>query len=212
MTRQEQDPRWERLYRLLEPVHARAAATARSLCRSSDEGDDLYQEAVLRAYEKLPTLRDEARFRSWFFAVLLTLHRSRVRRSFWRRFLPLARVSPDEADLQGQDGRDGAEAFLGARRAARALARLPVEQREAVVLHELEGFSMAEVAEMQGVTVAAVKSRVLRGRERLKAHYRARGYDPDPTGALLRSVDSLVPVYSSPGNRRSLKGGGHEGR
>jgi RNA polymerase sigma-70 factor (ECF subfamily) len=212
MTRQDSDPRWERLERLLEPVHARAVATARSLCRSSDEGDDLYQEAVLRAHEKLPSLREETSFRSWFFAVLLSLHRSRARRSFWRRFLPLSEASPDAGDLVGRDGREDAEGFLRARRATQALSRLPAVQREAVVLHELEGFSMAEVAEMQGVTVAAVKSRVLRGRERLRALYRVRGWGPRPRETAGPPMESLVPVYSSPGNRRSLKGGGHEGR
>lgn len=212
MTRQDPDPRWDRLHRLLEPLHARAVATARSLCRSSDEGDDLYQEAVLRAYEKLPSLREESRFRSWFFAVLLSLHRSRARRSFWRRFLPLSEGSSDADEPMGRDGREDAEGFHGARRAASALARLPAEQREAVVLHELEGFSMAEVAEMQGVTVAAVKSRVLRGRERLRTYYQARGWGSEPREAAGPRVDSLVPVYSSPGTRRSLKGGGHEGR
>jgi len=212
MTRHEPDPRWERLARLLEPVHPRAVATARSLCRSSQEGDDLYQEAVLRACEKLSSLREETSFRSWFFAVLLSLHRSRTRRSFWRRFLPLSEASPGEGDPVGRDGREDAEEFLGARRAARALSRLPAEQREAVVLHELEGFTMAEVAEMQGVTVAAVKSRVLRGRERLRAYYQARGWGPEPRHPASPNVEALVPVYSSPGTQRSLKGGGHDGR
>ena len=68
--------RWARLVALLEPIHREAAATARRLCRSQAEGDDLYQEAVLRAFEKLHTLRDPSRFRSWFYATLLSRHRS----------------------------------------------------------------------------------------------------------------------------------------
>ena len=72
--------RWERLTMLLRPIHQQAAATARRLSRSAHDGDDLYQEAVLRAHGKLGGLRDESRFRSWFFAVLLSVHRSRVRR------------------------------------------------------------------------------------------------------------------------------------
>ena len=79
------DRRWERLLTLLTPIHERAMTTARRLCRSAADGDDLYQEAVVRAHAKLPSLRDEAAFRSWFYAVLLSVHRTRARRAFWRK-------------------------------------------------------------------------------------------------------------------------------
>ena len=157
--------RWQDLVRLLEPIHGKALGTARNLCRSPGDGDDLYQETVLRAFHKLHTLRDEERFRSWFFAVLLSVHRSRSRRGFWKRLLPLDETPENMWGLAGEDGRMSEEEFHSARRAARALSRLPAEQREALVLHELEGFSMEEVATMKGETAAAVKSRVLRGRE-----------------------------------------------
>jgi RNA polymerase sigma-70 factor (ECF subfamily) len=185
MTSQDAERRWQRLGRLLEPIHNTAVDTARNLCRSPGEGDDLYQEAVLRAFDKLPTLRDEDRFRSWFFAVLLSLHRSRWRRAFWRRFLPLDAATSGAPSPVGDDGRAHEEEFLGARRAARALARLPADQREAVVLYELEGFSMEEVARIQDATVSAVKSRVFRGRETLRKVYRRWGWDgpmPSPAG------------------------------
>jgi RNA polymerase sigma-70 factor (ECF subfamily) len=207
MTSQGAERRWQRLGRLLEPIHDRAVETARNLCRSPGEGDDLYQEAVLRAFNKLHTLRDESRFRSWFFAVLLSIHRSRWRRAFWRRFLPLDAASPDAPDPVGDDGRRHEEEFLGARRAARALDRLPADQREAVVLHELEGFSMEAVAEIQGVTVAAVKSRVFRGREKLRAVYRRWGWDT-PASAPKRTKEPepqalLGSEHTLPAGRRS---------
>jgi len=169
--------RWERLLGLLAPLHLQALATARRLSRSAAEGDDLYQETVLRAFQKLPQLRDEGRFRSWFFAVLLSVHRGRSRRAFWRRFLPLAEVGGG-FDPAGADGRRRADEHVQAERASRALATLPAVQREAVVLHDIEDYSMAEIAAMQGVTVSAVKTRVARGRERLRAHYRRLGYEP----------------------------------
>src|SRR5437868_1428146 len=79
-----------RLLRLLEPLHQRGQATARRLSRCAADGDDLFQEAVLRALERLPELREEASFGAWFYAVLLSVHRARGRRDFWRRFLPLS--------------------------------------------------------------------------------------------------------------------------
>lgn len=175
MTNQDTKQRWEHLSRLLDPIHGRAVATARNLCRSSGDGDDLYQEAVLRAFDKLHTLREEARFRSWFFAVLISVHRSRHRRSFWKRFLPLDDMD-DAPSLAGEDGRVREEEYLAARRAAKALSRLPAVQREAVVLYELEGFSMEEVAALQDATVPAVKARVFRGREKLRRIYGSMGW------------------------------------
>ena len=132
--------RWQDLVRLLEPIHGKALGTARNLCRSPGDGDDLYQETVLRAFHKLHTLRDEERFRSWFFAVLLSVHRSRSRRGFWKRLLPLDETPENMWGLAGEDGRMSEEEFHSARRAARALSRLPAEQREALVLHELGEF------------------------------------------------------------------------
>lgn len=61
-------------------------------------------------------------------------------------------------------------------RATRALSTLPAVQREAVVLRELEGFSIEEVAELQEVSVSAVKSRLSRGRQRLRRYYEQRGF------------------------------------
>lgn len=183
--------RWEHLSRLLEPIHGRAVATARNLCRSQCDGDDLYQEAVLRAFNKLHSLREEAKFRSWFFAVLISVHRSRYRRSFWKRFLPLDDMTPDTPSLTGADGRVHEEEYLAGRRAARALSRLPAVQREAVVLYQLEGFSMEEVATMQDASVSAVKARVFRGREKLRGIYERMGWvRPAPSDPVTPDRDS----------------------
>jgi RNA polymerase sigma-70 factor (ECF subfamily) len=162
--------RWDRLIRLLRPFHGQAVATARRLSRSAHDGDDLYQEAVLRAYDKLNGLREESRFRSWFFAILLSRHRSWVRRPR-REWLPIEDLLGRRDEPPGEDGALWEEERRGAERAARALAGLKPEQREAIVLHDLEGFSVEEVADMQRATIPAVKSRLTRGRERLRSFY-----------------------------------------
>jgi len=184
-------PDWRRLIELLEPVYRQAALTARRLSRSSDDGDDLMQEAVLRAYEKLPSLRDVSRFRAWFYAILLTVHRNRSRRSFWRRFVPLEdRRGGDGPEPAGEDGADWEKTRVAARRVARALAELPAVQREAVVLFEIEGFSIEEIGSLQGASVSAVKSRLARGRDRLRRHYQRLGFGPE---------GAAVPVLTEEG-------------
>lgn len=174
----QRDARQARLLALLLPIHDRARRTARRLCTCAADGDDLFQEAVLRAFFHLPSLREESRFAGWFYAVLLSVHRARSRVSFWRRFLPLDGAPPGAADAGSQPAWSPmvAEQTRGrAARLAQALRRLPAEQREAVVLFEVEEFSILEIAEMQGVSQTAVKTRLRRGRQRLRHHYEQLG-------------------------------------
>ena len=167
---------WERLATLLAPIHESALGTARRLCRSRGDGDDLYQESVVRAFEKLHTLRDESRFRSWFYATLLSRHRSRSRRLFWKRLVPLERAFEGEREPAGEDGGRWEERFRQANRVADALATLDAAQREVIVLFEVDGYSIAEIAEMQRASIPAVKSRLVRGREKLRRWYQRRGF------------------------------------
>lgn len=155
-----------RLMALLAPLHHRARLTARRLCRSNADGDDLFHDAVLRALDKLDELREPARFRAWFYAVLLSVHRARHRRSFWRRLLPI-----DELRAEPAARSDDNEACLGARRMARSLATLAPKAREAIVLFELEGFTLEELAALHHESLSAVKSRLARARARLRRHY-----------------------------------------
>src|SRR5205814_7614049 len=95
--RSDEAERQARLMALIGPHHDQVRATARRLCRSHADGDDLFHETVLRALDHLDELREVAKFRSWFYAVLLSMHRARHRRSFWRRLLPLSEVRAEPA-------------------------------------------------------------------------------------------------------------------
>ena len=167
MTTTEETAKWNELMRLLEPFHDEARLLARGIARSRSEGDDLFQEATLRALDKLPSLRDHRKFRGWFYKVLLSVHRSLHRRRFWKRFtaLELANTSV------GDDGATWEDSRTSARRAASALSTLSSMQREAIVLFEIQGFSLDEVGSFQGVSVSTVKSRLARGRIRLRKFY-----------------------------------------
>lgn len=169
----------QRLRRLLEPIHDRALAFARSVCRSRSDGDDLFQEAVLRALRKLDGLREDGAFRGWLYRVIISVHRNRLRGAFWRRLLPIGdehtrTLATHDADLGS------------AERARVALATLPAEQREAIVLHDIEGWRVEEIAELEGTSISAIKSRLSRGRERLRTVYTRRfGLQP--------AVASMLP-------------------
>jgi RNA polymerase sigma-70 factor (ECF subfamily) len=190
MTKEGTPESWRRMMELLGPFHDQAAATARRLSRGPAEGDDLLQETVLRAWRKFDSLRDESRFRPWFYAILLSIHRNRCRGAFWKRFLSLEEQVSQGFEPPGPDGATWESERSGADRAARALATLPPEQREAIVLFEIDGFSIEEIAGLQHASQSAVKSRLSRGRERLRRHYERLGYrsrrDGAPAGEALK--------------------------
>lgn len=160
------EPTHVRLRRLLEPHHDRALAFARCVSRSQSDGDDLFQEALLRALGKLDSLREDNAFRPWLYRVIISVHRNRYRTAFWRRMLPFVTAPAKEGradDLLAAD-----------ERARAALAELPHEMREALVLFEIEGWQVDEIAALLGVSTSAIKSRLSRGRERLRAIYSER--------------------------------------
>lgn len=167
----------QRLRRLLEPLHHRALAFARSIARSRADGDDLFQEALVRALAKLDGLREDRAFRGWLYRVIISVHRNRYRRAFWQRLLPLTHEPASETALD--------ETLGAAERARTALASLAHEQREAIVLHDIEGWRVEEIAELEGTSVSAIKSRLSRGRERLRDVYARR--------FAMRAQPSLVP-------------------
>lgn len=183
------EPRTERLRRLIDPVHDRALGFARCLCRSRTDGEDLYQEALVRALTKLDALREDGAFRPWLYRIIVTVHRNRSRRAFWRRWLPLAdhtesdvEQAPAVLDYRSTDW--SPDAASAAMRARAALARLSARQREAIVLFEIEGWQIDEIAALSGESTSAVKSRLARGRERLRAYYESHGIADAPPELL----------------------------
>jgi RNA polymerase sigma factor (sigma-70 family) len=121
---------------------------------------------------------------SWFFAVSFPHRSARGRPS--KRFVSWEEIRSVDAgrfDPPGEDGRRAEEIRRGAERAAEALAALPAVQREAIVLFDLEGLGLQEVARLQNVSLSAVKSRLNRGRERLRNHTKA-GWAPEVPGPI----------------------------
>lgn len=163
---------------------------ARSLCRATAEGDDLFQDAMLHAFTKLDALRDDAAARSWLYRIVITKHRSRARRAFWRRLIPLADTDADDRDPAVEELYRTEAWSPGAadanRRARAALARLPAAVREAIVLFEIEGWQVDEIATIQRSSASAVKSRLSRGRAQLRALY-------DDQPALTPTLEGNTP-------------------
>jgi RNA polymerase sigma-70 factor (ECF subfamily) len=128
-----------------------------------DAAQDAMQDAFIRAYEALATCRDPERFGAWFFRILTNQCRNTVAR---RR----PTLSLDDVDPAGRARADAAleRGELAAALDA-ALARLTPEQREAFVMKHVDGRSYEEMSELLGVGVDALKMRVHRARDAMRA-------------------------------------------
>jgi RNA polymerase sigma-70 factor (ECF subfamily) len=145
---------------MLKPVYPDAVRLARAMAGSAVDGDDVLQDALMRAWKAYPYLRDKQLFKPWLLKIIGNSCRSWQRRRKLKNWVSLdfarGRPAPQGRDLEHCD------------LVRKALQALPPDQREAVVLFELTGASLEEVTTIQGVSLSAVKSRLARGRIRLK--------------------------------------------
>jgi len=139
---------------------------ATALLRNRDEADDLVHDCLVRALDKLHTRREEADVRAWLFTIMHHHFISQIRR---RRSRPTPE-SLDESHEGAVGLRPVQEDSLHWRDLQRGLALLPEEQRSVILLVSVEELSYAQTAEVLGVPVGTVMSRLARGRERLRQH------------------------------------------
>ena len=153
-------------------------AFAMSLCGNVDRADDLVQETLLRAFANIHTFQPGTNLSAWMFTILRNLFRSEYRKR--RREVEDADGSHVESlkSPPEQHSRMEFEEFR------RALAQLPPDQREALLLVGASGFSYEEAAAICGMALGTIKSRVHRARLRLAELLGINGTDdlgPDQT-------------------------------
>jgi RNA polymerase sigma-70 factor (ECF subfamily) len=163
-------------------------AFAMSLCGKVDRADDLVQETLLRALGHIDSFQPGTNMSAWLFTILRNLFRSEYRKR--RR------------EVEDGDGRLTASLKTQAEQPSHmefeefrtALAQLPPDQREALILVGASGFSYEEAAQICGSAVGTIKSRVNRARTRLAellAIESARDLGPDgETQAVLTGNDA----------------------
>lgn len=137
---------------------------AHTLSRNGSDADDLTQAAIERALRSEAQWQPGTRLDSWLFRIMRNLWIDTIRsRSRKERF----EAPPEEAERVGEDPRDAIEASIELQRVMAAMQRLPDEQREVVALILIEGFGYREAAELLGLPIGTVSSRLVRGRTAL---------------------------------------------
>jgi RNA polymerase sigma-70 factor, ECF subfamily len=170
-----------RLFRELRPKLHRYCAR---MTGSVIDGEDLLQEALLRAIEALPKAGPIARPEGWLFRIA---HNAAL--DFLRRARRNAVQTDEEAEMiadpiSAVDNRQAAAASL------RTFMRLPVAQRSSVILMDVLGYSLQEIGSVTGLTVPSVKASLHRGRMRLRE--------------LAGEPDDLAPPVLEERERRRL--------
>ena len=164
----------------VEALIPRLRRFARALTGSREAAEDLTQDTLERAWAKRELWQAGTNLRAWLFAVMHNVFVNGTRRVRPTESLDaLAEVGAERADDSA-----AAESALAMRQLREALLRLPDDQRQVVLLVGLEQLSYAEAAEVLGVPIGTVMSRLSRGRERLRQLLE--GETPDRQG--LRRV------------------------
>ncbi len=144
-----------------------------------EEALDLAQEVFLIVFRRMDRFRGESSLKTWIYRITVNLASNRCR--WWNRLRRRGTVSLD-AHLSKSDQRDFSEVLESASdspetalllreeraQIERSILKLPLLQRVAVVMRDIEGLSYEEIAEATQVSLGTVKSRIARGREELK--------------------------------------------
>jgi len=140
-----------------------------NLTRSRDEALELSQEVFLKAWEALPSWRPEARFHTWLYRIASNIAYDLLRRRQVVSFEPLADDHDTPAETDSPERRLHAKQTIAGLEAA--MERLSPEQREILLLREVEGLSYQELSTALGIDEGTVKSRLARGRAALAEIY-----------------------------------------
>lgn len=157
---------------LVQRHQTRLVGYLRGLTNSESDAEDLAQDAFLRAYRSLKGFRGTSSFKTWLYQIATNVFRTWLEKK--RTHGGLSAVSldapvPGTEDPMDPAGETNPEARHVDRDAIdRALAQLPPDQREAVLLRDVEGFDYREIAEQLDVPLGTVESRIFRGRQRLR--------------------------------------------
>jgi len=165
----------ELFYELVEPYEKRVYAAALAILRNQHDAEDAAQEAMLKAFANIRQFRAEARFSTWL--IQITVNESLMRRRRERTVIMegMDDRRDEESPYAPRDFADWREIPSEAlerkevrRCLAEALGALDRKYREVFVLRDMEHLNIQETAEALGISVASVKTRLLRARLMLR--------------------------------------------
>ncbi|WP_405778864.1 RNA polymerase sigma factor SigM [Streptomyces sp. NBC_00859] len=186
-----------------------------------EEAADAVQDALVSAYRAAHTFRGQSAVTTWLHRITVNACLDRVRKAASRKTSPVDDTERLDQLIEPHESAEApAERQDLHREIIKAMGTLPVDQRAALVLVDMQGYPVAEAAQILNVPTGTVKSRCARGRARLLplvAHLRPNpaeeGYDDPAEARRNRTPGASVPPASrpkdaGPQNPAAVKGGG----
>ena len=146
---------------LYQPAHARFEKFCKARVYGEFDFKDLMQETILIAYQKFETINEPKAFLYFLFGIAIRILANNNRKQKTETLSMNSKMYqiPNNFNLTDQQ--------IEINHLNTALAMLPEVQRESIILFEISGFSIKEIAELQNASESAVKQRLLRGRQEL---------------------------------------------
>jgi len=179
---------------LIEREIPRLRRYARALTRAADRADDLVQDTLVRALTKGHLWQPGTDIRAWLFTIMHNEYVNTVRREVHG-----ATTIDIEQVTSTLMAATDPSCSLQLRELDRALALLPGEQREVMLLVGLEGMAYESAAQILGVPIGTIRSRLSRGRETLR---RLMGRQEESTPASSATPINVVPTQARGASRR----------
>ena len=156
--------------RLMEQHERRMYAVALRMCGNREDAQDCLQEAMLRVYRAIGGFKGQSSFSTWVYRITMNTCLDELRRkknSQSASLDNLLEMGWSPTDDSNAPEKQAMRSELR-RNLNRAIQELPEEMRAAVVLRDIQGFSYDEIARMLEINVGTIKSRISRGREKLR--------------------------------------------
>lgn len=162
---------------LVEKYQPMIQAIGIQMFEGSEDNEDFIQEVFIKIYHALPNFRRKSSLSTWIYRIALNHALNLVRKNKWKKWLmnglnPFGTNHAMEQAVQQMPGQieENAEQRELRKLLTKAIQRLPENQRIAFVMTRIDGLSYAEVAEVMGISEAAVDSLTQRARQNLRKH------------------------------------------
>lgn len=155
------DNQREEFMELYGPLHNRLSRFIQSMVWNREDARDLLSETILKTYEKFDTIRNKESLLYFMFTVAANLVKK------YRHKSSLKVVITESHMNERTDSGNTIYDKIALQELYQLMEQLPAQQKEALVMYEISGITMEEIAKIQGGTLSGVKSRIARARQKL---------------------------------------------
>lgn len=148
-------------FRLYKPLHSKVEKYVLATTGNENDAREILAQTLLAAVQGFPGLRNRAAILGFLIGIA-----SRVRMKYYREARKTSGL--EEVTARNEQSAEEPSAGVDVHILSEALDQLSEKQKDAIVLFEISGFSIKEIAEIQNCGLSAVKSRLVRGREKLR--------------------------------------------